>query len=156
MTLDSEQNYVWASGSTEVLSDVVGVMGAWRDGIGLVGLGEAFPFMEFTRLALAYEEGNQVAVQWGILVDGNSFPSYRDLLIALREDRKIGQAFPFFSHGTLRLSNDWEDPDAPEIWIRSVGDASFALWTLGNPEQRQEFADLASLTRAVGSLLGDR
>ncbi|MET9107928.1 hypothetical protein [Streptomyces zhihengii] len=155
VTFDSDQEHVWASGSTESLSELVGVMGSWINGIRLPELHQQFPFMEYTRLALAYEEGNPAQVQWDILIESEIYAPYRAMLAALRGSDEISRLFPYFSHWTLRLKGNGADSDMPEICVQSAGDGGFSVWLSGNHETRQECADLEGLTPAVTALLRD-
>ncbi|MFE3579972.1 DUF6193 family natural product biosynthesis protein [Streptomyces vinaceus] len=154
LTLDSGRGYVWASGSTTDLPQVVEVMSVWRGGVKLRELGGRFPFMEFDRMSQAHEDGNPVETQWEIITGDDDFLRYRELLLALHADPDLRQTFPFFSHWTLRLAKDHNDADADQILLRRRQDDDvYTLWSSSDPEQRREFRSLDELVRAAAALL---
>ncbi|MFF4245405.1 DUF6193 family natural product biosynthesis protein [Streptomyces sp. NPDC001822] len=155
VTMDSGRGYVWASGSTADLFEVVGAMGHWRRGAKLEQLSEKFPFMEFDRLSKAYEDGNPVETQWDIVIGGGEFIGYRDLLLALHADPGLRTMFPFFSHWTLRMAKDCYDAQAGEILIKPSADVGYVIWSSAAPEQRKELRRLGDVVREAARMLGD-
>ncbi|MFD0026248.1 DUF6193 family natural product biosynthesis protein [Streptomyces sp. NPDC058382] len=155
ITLDGDRGHIWASGSTANLVEVVEVLAFWRQGAKLKELSNRFPFMEFDRLSQAYEDGNPVEVQWGIILGDDNFHLDRELLLALREDPNLCQLFPYFSHWTLRMSKDCSDDQAGEILIqRSLGEG-YVIWSSFAPTQTREFRRIDELIRAAVSILAD-
>jgi hypothetical protein len=154
IALDSAQgNYVWASGSTPELPEVVRLLDAWRQGVKLKELTDRFPFMEFQRLSQGYEDGNPVETQWDIVINDDAFREYGDLLEALHSDPRLRETFPFFSHWTLRMAKDCYRPEAGEILIQPRPDGSYRLWSSADSEEKTEFRRVDDLIRAAVSLL---
>ncbi|MEE1797666.1 hypothetical protein PUR57_03065 [Streptomyces sp. JV176] len=155
ITLDSDIGHVWASGSTASLHKAVEVLSFWLREGRLRDLANQFPFMEFDRLSLAYEDGNPVEVQWEIIIGDDSFLLYRDLLLALHADANLRVMFPFFSHWTLRMLKDCYDPQAGEICIKLEPGKGFVIFSSSTPEQKFEFIRIDDLIRVAASMLGD-
>jgi hypothetical protein len=88
----------WAYGATDDLSDVVRAADSWRRGLKLRELQEAFPFMTYSRMALANEDGNAREVLWDLLIDEPDYRQARPLLQAARADDQLGQMWPSVSH----------------------------------------------------------
>jgi len=95
---NADANFVWASGGSTDLRQVVEVLDAWRRGATLRELGESHPFMRYSRLSQGYENGNPVETQWDIVIGDDTFRAYRRLLQALNADPDLRRAFPYFSH----------------------------------------------------------
>lgn len=147
-------NRVRAEGSTAQLSEVAGVLAAWRAEAKLAELAGRFPFMEFDRLSQAFEDGNPAEVQWTILIEDDTFANYRDLLLALRDSPRLRRTIPFFSHWVLKLSVDpYEERDG-EIWIRLDPAGGYEIWSSLTPERRRHLV-LGDLVHAAESLLED-
>lgn len=155
ITLDSDQGFVWASGSTPDLSEVVKVMDFWREGAKLKELSNRFPFMEFDRLSQGYEDGKPVEAQWDILMGDDTFHEYRELLLALHTHPRLREMFPFFSHWTLRMLKSHCDPQAGEILIRPSAGGSYLIWSSSAPDLKTEFDRLDDLVYAAVSILGE-
>jgi len=96
-------NYTWATGGTDDLTAVARMIDAWRRGITLCELSGQFPFMTYSRISQAYEDGNQVSVQWDILLSAREDYIDEGLLLAAASEPLLRQLFPYFSHGTLCL-----------------------------------------------------
>jgi hypothetical protein len=88
----------WASGRTAVLTEVVSIADAWRGGMKLRELREAFPFMTYSRMALANEDGNVREVMWDMLIESEGYPEARPLLQAARADEQLGRMWAMGSH----------------------------------------------------------
>ncbi|MFJ8666972.1 hypothetical protein [Streptomyces sp. NPDC093600] len=149
ITLDSHHGHVWASGSTEDLGRAAEAMAFWRQGATLGELHERFPFMEFDRLSQAYEEGNPVETQWGLLIEDDVFLSYRELLSMLRANGKLGRLFPFFSHWVLRLALDCYDSQAGELLIKPTPEGGYAVWSSEAPESKRDCNSLEEVVEAA-------
>lgn len=152
LTMESGRGYVWASGSTTELSEAVGAIAFWREGATLVELGARFPFMEFSRMSRAYEDGNPIETQWAILMESDEFPSYRELLAALHADPGLRRLFPFFSHWTLRMTADHHDAGAGEIVVRRRAGEDYVLWSSAAPDRKVEFRRVEDVVRAAAAL----
>jgi hypothetical protein len=118
----------WASGGTTELADVVRVADAWRRGITLDELHERFPFMTFTRLARAYEQGNQIEVRWVDVLEAPYCEEIQPTLLAARADERLGRMFPSVTHRTLaRFAVDDDDRGAGEVRIELLLDGRFKV-----------------------------
>ena len=147
-------NRVRADGSTAEMSEVAGVLAAWRAGAKLAELAGRFPFMEFDRLSQAFEYGNPAEVQWTILIEDDTFSDYRDLLLALRDNPRLRSTIPFFSHWVLKLSVDPYEERHGGIWIRLDPAGGYEIWSSPAPERRRHLV-LGDLVHAAESLLED-
>lgn len=154
VTLDSDQGFVWASGSTADLLEVVEALAFWREGAKLKELSDRFPFMEFDRLSQGYEDGKPVETQWDVLIGDDTFREYRELLLALRADPELRKMFPFFSHWTLRMLKSHDDPREGEILVQPHAGEGYLIWSSSTPEQKAEFDRLDDLVRAAASIVG--
>ncbi|MCX5202940.1 DUF6193 family natural product biosynthesis protein [Streptomyces sp. NBC_00237] len=151
ISLDSDHRFVWASGSTTDLVEAAEVLHAWKQGVTLQALHSRFPFMEFDRLSLAYEEGNEVETQWEITLGDDSFQAYRELLLKLHAHERFREMFPFFSHWTLGLAKSSRTNEAGEIFIRPSGEG-YSLWSHSTPSQKEKFSDIDDLINAAAHL----
>lgn len=88
----------WAFGRTSALAEVVSMADAWRGGMKLRELREAFPFMTYDRIALANEDGNVREVMWDDLIESEGYPEARPLLQAARADEQLGRMWATGSH----------------------------------------------------------
>jgi hypothetical protein len=159
----------WAAGGsrkggTDSLGEVAEVASAWLGGIRLVPLGERFPFMHFSRLALGYESGTPVETAWDIILTEKTaeddFVPYREMVVAaLHADRRVRGLFPFFSHFTLRLGPDPHDPLFSVAHIDMQADGNYSVCSApdgqGNQARLTDIG-LANLTDVVVSLLRGR
>jgi len=129
ISLDSSQGvFVWASGETGDLVEVVGLMGAWREGAPLREICARFPFMSYPRLSQGYGDGNPVGTQWEILLDDERRERHRKVLVKLHTNDHLRTLFSSFSHGVLCLARDCFDRDAGEICVDERPDGSYRLW----------------------------
>jgi hypothetical protein len=108
----------WAYGSTDDLTTVVEVAGAWRAGATLRELGARFPFMQYDRMAQAYEEGDQVAARWDHLLHDPDLDTVRPVLRAAHADARLRELFPSVSHLTLVRLVDSVEAAGGEVRIR--------------------------------------
>lgn len=113
----ADVQHSWTEGATDDVGAVVEVADAWRNGVTLRELNSRFPFMEYSDLAQAYEDGDPVAIQWGALLHGDEFAEYRQLTREVYADERLRSLFPFYSMGMLRLSKDHTSRQAGEIRI---------------------------------------
>ncbi len=112
------RGHSWAYGDTADLSEVVGVLRAWRDGATLRELGARFPFMTYDVMAQAYEDGNPVEVRWELLLSDPELDLVRPLLRVAHGHPGLRALFPSVSHLTLlRLSLDPADLAGGEVRI---------------------------------------
>jgi hypothetical protein len=128
----SSATFVWASGGTNDLREVLGVMDYWRRGVVLRELGERFPFMTYSRLSQGYEDGIPVETQWNILLSAEEYLSHQDLLQAVYSNDDLRGMFPFFSHSLLRLARDCFDRTAGEVKIDRRSDGSYMVESRSN------------------------
>ncbi|MGW2426827.1 hypothetical protein ACWC0C_48240 [Streptomyces sp. NPDC001709] len=138
ISLDSSRGaFVWASGGTRDLKEVVKLMDAWRNGMSLRELGERFPFMAYDRLSLGYEDGTPVETQWAILLGAPEFSEYRGMLLKVHVNTHLGKMFPYFSHETLRLASDCFDRSSSGIFIDPRPDGSYFVWATNDKKGRE-------------------
>ncbi|MFE6161941.1 DUF6193 family natural product biosynthesis protein [Streptomyces sp. NPDC056486] len=123
----AEVQHSWAEGVTDDLLAVVGVANSWRTGATLRELNSRFPFMEYSELAQAYEDGDPVAIQWGTLLHDDAFADYRSLTQEVYADERLRALFPFYSMGMLRLSADHTSRQASEIKISPLSGGGYRV-----------------------------
>ncbi|MFB9237091.1 hypothetical protein ACFFWC_16260 [Plantactinospora siamensis] len=128
----------WATGGTPVLLDAARTVEAWRRGASLQALKSAFPFMGYTRLAQAFEEGNPTAVRWQELIGDGDLDDLRPLLVTAHRHLTLGKLFPSVTHLTLlRLAIDPSDRSAGEAWIALEAGSSYSIGASWAPESRR-------------------
>lgn len=114
----ADPNHTWAYGGSPDLVDVVRVADSWRKGIGVQDLRERFPFLDLDDLALAYESGDPIAMQWTRLLRDRELSKIHSLLVAAYSNGRLRALFPYVSHLTLlRMMRDPKNRAAGEIWI---------------------------------------
>jgi len=97
-TSTTHQSQSWAFGESADLSDIVQAADAWRRGMKLRELHEAFPFMKYHRMALANEDGNAREVKWELLIESPGYAHARPLLEAARADEQLCRMWAVGSH----------------------------------------------------------
>lgn len=109
---------VWASGGSVDLIDIIRVAELWRMGVGVEGLLSQYPFMVAGELALEFDQGDPVAVQWKSLLSDPDLVDLRPLLLAAHKNHLLTHRFPYVTHLTmLRIMRDHRDRAAGEVWI---------------------------------------
>ncbi|MFR9796759.1 hypothetical protein ACL02U_12760 [Streptomyces sp. MS06] len=149
VTLDDRRRHlVWASGSTGELDVVARSAAAWREGAGLRDLAREFPYLRPKRAALALEDERLTDSQWEALLSDGRHAGHHALLARLRATAGVCEAYPYFSHETLRLTVDFFDRSAREVLIDSHEDGTYTL--RGPAEGETAVAgDLDALVRRV-------
>jgi hypothetical protein len=150
----------WPEGGTASLDEVVEVVAAWQGGIQLIPFGERFPFMRFSRMAVASERGTLVETAWDIVLTENleeeGYARYREMAVALHSDPRLRRLFPFFSHVTLRLKLDPYNLETGGIYVDLQDDGRYSVRSeIAGPSGGAILTDvsLPHLADAVVSLL---
>jgi hypothetical protein len=124
-TTVSRPGNIQGDGGTENLLEVVSVAHAWRGGATLRELNTRFPFMRYSRMALAFEDGDHVPVRWHALLHDENLDLARPLLQAAYANARLRNLFPSVSHLTLvRFAVDALDRSAGEVRIRLGSDGA--------------------------------
>jgi hypothetical protein len=92
------RGHEWARGKTSDLREAAHAAQAWRAGLTLRELAWRYPFMNYTGLAQAYEDGTDIEYRWQWLLDDPDLGPYWPLLRALHADRTLGSLAPSVSH----------------------------------------------------------
>ncbi|WP_144127659.1 DUF6193 family natural product biosynthesis protein [Catellatospora sichuanensis] len=143
----------WASGETDQLLEVVKVAEAWRRGATLRELNAQFPFMTYTPMAQAYEDGTHVPFQWDRLLNDPDLDRIRPLMRAARAHPQLRELFPTVSHLTLlRLERDPADQSAGQIHIVLTRNGDYRVDY--NGEDEQNFPTIDSAIQAAASIAG--
>jgi hypothetical protein len=129
--------HAWAWGATAELSEVVGVVGLWRRGAPLRELRDRFPFMEYTRMAQAFEDGNDLEVQWEELLADPYQHRTRPLMLAAHASPWLSRWHPSVSHATLaRFMSRYLDKSADQVFIEMRRDDRYEVSSSWGDERR--------------------
>jgi hypothetical protein len=116
-------------GSTDDLEQVAEAAAAWHDGVALVELQAAAPFLEVSALALAHERGPEYAVaeKWRVYLEEDPYVDLEMMRAAYAEPR-LRALFPYTSHRALGFSRCTGWPFSRDISaIQPLGDGRYAL-----------------------------
>jgi hypothetical protein len=102
----------WASS----VSSVVGAAVLWAEGSGLERLSAAYPFVKFSELQLAYEQGRAKEVQWRIVLESAS-AGYRELVDLASKDKFLGELFPQLGHRFTLSENENSDHALASVFL---------------------------------------
>jgi hypothetical protein len=124
----SSTGHLQASGGTDNLLEVVRAIDAWRKGATLAELVRRFPFMKYSGLAKAFEDGDPVTYRWNQVLDDPDLDKVHMLLVAVRSHDALGKLFPSVSHYVrLLLDRDPEDRAKGTISIRIDQEAGYRV-----------------------------
>lgn len=144
--------YIHASGGTDDLASVAKVIGYWFGGPTLPELAARFPFMAYSALALAYEEGNPVEFQWRTLLQDDDFTEVRPLLEAVYAVESFRSLFPLISHNTqLRLHDDADNKSARQFWITMRSSGIYHVEKRTGTPRGEVVSSLASVIELLAS-----
>jgi Family of unknown function (DUF6193) len=141
----------WARGETGELLQAARAVEAWRSGVTLRELATRFPFMTYTGLAQAYEDGTQVEYRWNQLLNNPDLETIRPLLTAARADQRLRELSPSVSHGNyVRLALGSWTREYAELHIIQLPDRFQveASWDMA-PRSAQIVADAIGLAVAL-------
>lgn len=93
----------WSEGWTDGLVAAVGVADLWRRGARLREVHGRFPFMSWSALAQAFEDGVPAAGKWRELLNGGRHLDDRPILRAGHAHPELRAFYPDMSHGSLML-----------------------------------------------------
>ncbi len=157
MAFDSARgHFVWASGGTGNLVDVVQALDAWRNGCLLADMNRRFPFIQYPRLSLGYENGTPVETAWEILFEGASDSGRNELLATVYADERLRKLFPYFSHETLRLARNCYDREAGEFSVAWQPDATILVnFSSAHHDMRRTVRAPMEIADAILSMLDD-
>jgi len=125
----------WAEGGMADLNEAARAIAAWRQGTKLREMAVQFPFVEYSALSQAYEDGTPVESQWRDLLASPEHAGYHDLLERLHADAEIAELFAFFSMGTLRLAKDSIDYSLGEIFVKLRSDGGLVVPSSNSREE---------------------
>ncbi|MFF3403785.1 DUF6193 family natural product biosynthesis protein [Streptomyces sp. NPDC002659] len=143
--------HVWMAGGTDDLPSLVGVADAWCGGATLREVHDRFPFMSYTALAQAYEDGDPVATQWERLLSDEIFEKKRPLLRAAHTDDRLRKLFPVISHGSLVLSRNPRDRASEEFWIVPLAGGAYRVRSTKQGESERVVASMDAAIDCVAS-----
>jgi len=92
---------------------------SWVRGAGLERLYEEFPFVNFTQLQLAYEQGRAREVQWQIVLDTRD--SYEELVELASKNSILGGLFPRLGHKFVLFRDEYSDVPIASIFVVRPG-----------------------------------
>lgn len=130
-----------SEGWTNELVAVVEAAALWRRGCGLRELHEHFPFMSWSELAQAFEDGNPVPTKWGELLSSAWHLSDRPFLQAAHDHPELRLFYPDMSHGSLMLSRKPFDMDSGLVKINPLSGGDYRV-TMFPGNFRQEVTSL--------------
>jgi hypothetical protein len=115
-----------ASGWADSLVGVVDLAAAWKSGASAGEAASAFPFMEFTDLALVLSSQDPVAAQWEWL-RAESWPQAdRELIEAAHANPVLRGYFPDVSMRLFEFSRSWLDREG-SVRVCVLGSDRFAV-----------------------------
>ncbi len=131
-----------SGGWTNDLVAVVEAAAFWRQGCGLRELHERFPFMSWSELAQAFEDGNPVPTKWGQLLSSEWHLGDRPFLQAAHDHPQLRLYYPDISHGSLMLSRKPFDTDAGLVKVMPLSGDAYRVTMIPNTF-RQEVPSLS-------------
>ncbi|TLS45932.1 hypothetical protein FE633_12310 [Streptomyces montanus] len=137
----------WAEGGTDDLHAAVKAIDAWRNDATLSELKSRFPFMDYDELAQAMESGDHVATQWRLILRDEDRPVLRELLLEVYAHTRLRTLFPSFSMGTLRLTRDFTDRSAGQVWIAPLKDGRYRVESTTSGER----VEVESVDQAIAT-----
>lgn len=151
--IDNE-THVWAIGWTEQITEVVQVAGLWREGATLKQLRASFAFMDYTRMAQAYEDGNPVQVRWDSLLKDPELTDIRPFLLAAHSEPRLRRLLPSVSHTDMvRFSFDHADSTAEQILVLRSADDLYEVSATWDEDAWQALTSVEEAVRGVVALL---
>lgn len=97
-----------ARGCTAEVAAIAGAARLWAEGAGLLELSTRYPFVKFSDLQLAYEQGNAREFQWRtVLQDAEGlFANYSELVRLASENPTLRRLFPQVGHRFVLSENE--------------------------------------------------
>ncbi|MGY0017857.1 DUF6193 family natural product biosynthesis protein [Streptomyces sp. cg35] len=115
------------SGWTDELVAVVEAAALWRRGCTLRALHERFPFMSWSELEQAFEDGNPVPVKWTQLLASSWHLSDRPFIQAAHDHPELRLFYPDISHGSLILSRKPFEMDAGLAKVTPLSEGDYLV-----------------------------
>jgi hypothetical protein len=141
---------VSAHGKTADLPAVVRAADAWRRGVKLEELREAFPFMVFSPKDLARERGAIREYGWDMLLRMDSYAPFHPLLEAARADEQLGRLWVTGSHTYwLYLT---PHPKSPVVVRVHLVDSAFVIGPGGGWEDGPGSRPSSSVPEALAAI----
>jgi hypothetical protein len=148
-----DEGHVWARGGAVELLDVLRVTEMWRAGAKLGELKRHFPFMEYDRIAEAYENGDHVPVMWEILLHDEDLDEIRPLLLAAYDNERLRQLFPSVTmFSLLRFAMVPFDRTAGEVRIAHRRSGIYEVDSSWSETPRQVETEAEAVEAAVSLL----
>ncbi|WP_158812305.1 DUF6193 family natural product biosynthesis protein [Streptomyces fulvoviolaceus] len=135
----------WSEGWTDDLAAVVGVADLWRRGGRLRELHDRFPFMSWSELNQAFEDGDPAPTKWRQLLSSEWHLRDRPFLQAAHAHPELRMFYPDISHRSLMLSRNPFDPASDLAKITPLSEGHYRV-VGGAVEFRRE---VTSLTEAL-------
>lgn len=122
-----EQAHGWAASAASVAR----ATDSWVRGVGLKRLSAAFPFVKFSDLQLAYEEGRAKEFQWRTLLDGAD-EAYGELIELASRDSVLSRLFPQIGHRLALFQTEYSSDALSSIFIIRPG--RFVIYRKGGKD----------------------
>ncbi|MFB8277323.1 DUF6193 family natural product biosynthesis protein [Nocardia colli] len=146
-----ERGVMMANGTTTDLAVSAAAISHWQNGSRLRELQATAPFVRFSELTEAYEQGDPVETKWNLYRRTQAPHIDHDLIEAAYAQPRLRMLFPYTSHETLHLSRCTRFPfthDLPAIIPRSDG-----TYQVISPRPRSPIGQATTPTDAVELLL---
>lgn len=109
-----------AHGRTSSVASVVRATESWVGGAGLERLAAEFPFVKFSGLQLAFEQGLAKEFQWRQLLGKKDSVYYKVMELASR-DSVLGGMYPLLGHKFVLLRDEYSDDALASIFVTRPG-----------------------------------
>jgi hypothetical protein len=127
-----------AHGHTDEVGPIVRACVSWLDDVGLQQLGAEYPFVRFSELQLAYEQGTALETQWQILLrDGSGL--YGELIGLARKDPVLGTLFPHAGHRFVLAEDEFSSDELAGVFF--VADGRYRIYRRGAGAQAEGGTD---------------
>jgi hypothetical protein len=133
--------FQWAEGSTTDLDQVVAVIAGWQGGMGLRELSRRFPFVHPETLALAYEDGRHLEVQWAFVLGAPNLEIAMPVLRAAHANPRLRGLFPGTSHrAVVTFDRDYANRRAGTIQISLQPEGTLTVEDVDRPDSARTVA----------------
>ena len=114
-----KDHLIMAHGHTEEVTSAVRACCRWLDESDLQQLGDEYPFVRFSELQLAYEQGTALETQWRILRRASSV--YRELIELAWRDPVLGKLFPYAGHRFVLAEDEFRSGELAGVFFVTDG-----------------------------------
>jgi hypothetical protein len=126
-------------GHTEESGAAVRACVCWLDGSNLQQLRVEYPFVRFSELQLAYEQGTALETQWQILLRNGPGSLYGELIELASRDPFLGKLFPYAGHRFVLHEDEFSSGELVGVFF--VTDGRYRIYRRGPVASTAENAE---------------